>query len=96
MPANLRYLIEDSNEIPLRSSFELQAIVQAYYADNAVSNTIPVLGDMDSALELTNMLLQYGPRLKGVTVFPEKEYVQAPIERMQSGELNCQNGGCGA
>ena len=89
----LHHLIEESNEISMGTSFGVQLCVQQQYADNAVSNTIAApSGDPD---ELRQLLREYGPHLKGVTVFPEKEYKQAPIERIHE-PLTCQTGGCGA
>ena len=74
-------IVEEQHEISIEAALGLQALIQRYYADNAISMTINVPSGCASMMtELDTALRKYLPHLKGVTVFPEKSRPQSPIE----------------
>lgn len=79
------HLVEQADEIPLSDMLAVQAMVQTYYADNAVSYT----ANIDPALpldELRSTVLKYLPSLKGTTVMPDASRPQAPYLRITEAE----------
>lgn len=63
----------------VREQFERQALVQEWWADNAVSATIS-FKDSEKA-ELPHLLKEFVPRLKSTTCLPSAHgYKQAPLE----------------
>lgn len=101
-------LVQSPAELALKDMFNVQAMYQDLWADNAVSYTANVDPDKYSVGELTQLLTEYGPELKGGTVFPEKSFLQAPYERLTKEEFeafevtetndsvdeNCATGAC--
>lgn len=77
-------LIEEQHEISIDVLLGLQALIQRYYADNAISCTInvPQNADHQTILHLDEALRKYLPHVKGTTVFPEASRPQSPIERI--------------
>jgi len=74
--------IESVDEISLRDMLEVQAMFQAFYADNAVSFTANVSPDAYTVEKLVDVLMSVGPRLKGTTIFPDLSRPQSPMERI--------------
>lgn len=80
--------VEEQNEIPIDNLLGIQALIQRYYVDNAISLTVnvPQYSDEESFHKirkvLTTALRKNLPHLKGTTVFPEASRPQSPIERI--------------
>lgn len=75
-------LIVDAGELSADHALRLQAIIQEYYADNAISLTINVPPDQYSVDELIETILKWLPKVKGMTVFPEQSRPQSPLIRI--------------
>lgn len=79
--------VEEQHEIDLEVLLGIQALVQRYYADNAISLTINIPdGSVEDAERLKDSLKRYLPHIKGTTVFPEASRPQSPIERISKQE----------
>lgn len=101
-------LVQSPQELTLQDMFNVQAMYQDCWADNAVSYTANIDPQKYSVADLTQLLTEYGPELKGSTVFPELSFVQAPYERLTKEEFeafevsetndsvdeNCATGAC--
>jgi adenosylcobalamin-dependent ribonucleoside-triphosphate reductase len=99
-------LVEDQSEIHLADMLAVQAMIQAYYCDNAVSFTANILPDSLTFRELKSLLINYLPRLKGTTIMVDSTRAQAPYERISKnefemhestvsqGEMECATGAC--
>lgn len=101
-------LVQSPAELTLKDMFNVQAMYQDCWADNAVSYTANIDPDKYTVEDLTQLLTEYGPELKGGTVFPEKSFLQAPYERLTKEEFlafgvsetndsvdeNCATGAC--
>lgn len=75
-------VIESAADLSIGDMLAFQALYQECWADNAVSYTVNVDPDKYDAEELATVLTEYGPRLKGATVFPELSMPQSPYERI--------------
>lgn len=65
----------------LRDQFERQAVVQEYWADNAVSSTLTF--DTDEKSALAGYLAEFVPRLKSTSMLAKAHgYEQAPYEEI--------------
>lgn len=76
--------VEEQHEIDPTVLLELQALIQRYYCDNAISLTInydPSSYSLDK-VKLEAAIRKSLPHIKGVTVFPEASRPQSPIERI--------------
>jgi len=60
----------------------VQALYQEAWADQAVSYTASVDPEKYTVEDVAATLLDYMPRLKGSTIFPEMSRAQAPYERI--------------
>lgn len=80
-------LVQSPAELSLQDMLNVQAMYQDLWADNAVSYTANVDPKKYSVADLTQLLTEYGPELKGSTVFPEQSFVQAPYERLTKEEF---------
>lgn len=80
--------VEEQHELSIETLMGIQALVQRYYADNAISLTINVPQDADEVTRkmLDKALRTYLPHIKGTTVFPEASRPQSPIERITEAE----------
>jgi len=101
-------LVQSPAELTLVDMLNVQAMYQDLWADNAVSYTANVDPDKYTVEELTQLLTEYGPELKGGTIFPERGFLQAPYERLtketfelfnvsetnDSVDENCATGAC--
>lgn len=76
------HLVVDSYDLHPERLLRLQAIIQEHYSDNAISVTVNVKPDQISKEDLTGLILTYLPRLKGMTLFPEKSRPQSPYEKI--------------
>lgn len=82
-------LIEEQHEITIETMLELQALIQRYYADNAISCTINLDDSGPETRErLSRAIRKYLPHIKGTTVFPEASRPQSPIERITKEEYD--------
>lgn len=86
--------IEEQHDIQMDVLFGLQALLQRYYVDNAISMTVnvPQYTDNESYVkiraDLSSALRKYLPHIKGTTVFPEASRPQSPIERITKEEYD--------
>lgn len=79
-------LVKGADEIPAEAYLKIQAMVQDVYADNAISITINFHREDLPVDELRRLVLEYLPRLKGLTIMPEDGRPQSPYERMTRSE----------
>lgn len=73
---------QHAGDLTIRDMLNVQRLYQKYWADQAVSYTANVPADKYTAEELAELLAEYLPDLKGVTVFPELSMPQSPYERV--------------
>lgn len=86
MPAGL---VEEQSELSMEVCMGIQALVQRYYVDNAISLTINIpSATHEVKVELDKNLRKYLPHLKGTTVFPEASRPQSPIEAITKSEYH--------
>ena len=74
--------IEAADDLTLAQLFEMQALYQQEWADNAVSFTANVDPEAYTAEDVAATLRSFGGKLKGSTIFPEASFPQAPYERI--------------
>ena len=82
-------------EVTPRGHLEMQAIVQKH-VDNSVSKTINVPADFPKA-ELSELLMEYLPRIKGVTIYPSGGREGEPLTPVPVEEVinqGCRSGVC--
>jgi ribonucleoside-triphosphate reductase len=101
-------LIESAAEIHIEDQLAVQAMVQEYYADNAISFTANFIKEHYSVRDIMKALEIYGPRIKGATLMPDYSNIpQMPMERITKeqwessqlreigqAEIDCRNGAC--
>ncbi|MFK0231243.1 ribonucleoside-triphosphate reductase, adenosylcobalamin-dependent [Streptomyces sp. NPDC090303] len=75
-------VIEHAGQLSLEEMLSVQALYQEHWADQAVSYTASVDPEKYTADDVARVLLDFMPRLKGSTVFPEMSRAQAPYERI--------------
>jgi ribonucleoside-triphosphate reductase len=75
-------VIEHAGMLSLEDMLSVQALYQEYWADQAVSYTASVDPERYTAEDVAAILLEFMPRLKGSTIFPELSRDQAPYERI--------------
>lgn len=79
--------VEEQNELSVESTLGLQALIQKYYADNAISCTINLPdADLDTRLNLQKNLKKFLPEIKGTTVFVDASRPQSPLEKITEEE----------
>lgn len=100
------HLVEDTYEITLEQQLGTQAMVQKYYANNAISYTVNFDPEHLSLGTLRTVLINYLDKVKGTTVFPLMSRPLSPIERISkeryhidhfsvsSNEMQCSTGAC--
>ena len=64
----------------------MQEVCQRHI-DNAVSKTINLLPGAVTEQELSDLYMEFVPKLKGVTIYPEGSREGEPIKRMSNEEL---------
>lgn len=74
--------IEAADDLTLGQLFDMQALYQGTWADNAVSFTANVDPEAYTAEDVAATLRSFGGKLKGSTIFPEASFPQAPYERI--------------
>jgi len=82
--------VEEQHDINIDTLLDIQATIQRYYVDNAISLTVnlPQDGDAEKTkAELSRAIRKYLPHVKGLTVFPEASRPQSPIERISEKEF---------
>lgn len=103
-------IVQSAADISLVDMLRFQAMYQAYWADNAVSYTVNIDPADYSAEDVAEAIREFGPYLKGATVFPEMSMPQSPYERITKDDYglyedwqqqiadgvdeNCVTGGC--
>jgi ribonucleoside-triphosphate reductase (thioredoxin) len=75
-------IIECAADLTLDQMLAFQCMYQTYYADNAVSFTANIDPNKYSVASVMDIIKFWGPRIKGMTVFPEKSFEQAPYTRI--------------
>jgi ribonucleoside-triphosphate reductase len=81
-------VIEHAGMLSLEDMLSVQALYQQHWADQAVSYTASVDPEKYTADDVARVLLEFMPRLKGSTIFPELSRAQAPYERITREEYN--------
>lgn len=74
--------LEDSSEIDFVDHLRVQEMYQKTYVDNAISYTVNVNPNRYNVPEVMEILRPFLSTLKGTTVFPERGYELAPMERV--------------
>lgn len=78
---NIEDLVENQDDVSFETSLKVQAMLQEVYADNAISYTINLKkSSMPSEEEMEKLLIEFLPKLKGTTIFPEMSRSDAPIQ----------------
>lgn len=86
-------LLESQYDISLRDSLSVQAMLQDVYTDNAISFTINMRPeDMPGEEEMESMFMEFLPRIKGTTFFPEKSRKNSPIQPLTKEEFDAYQG----
>lgn len=75
-------VIEHAGVLSLEDMLGVQALYQEAWADQAVSYTASVDPELYTVDDVAAVLLDFMPRLKGSTIFPEMSRAQAPYERI--------------
>ncbi|GII83346.1 adenosylcobalamin-dependent ribonucleoside-triphosphate reductase [Sphaerisporangium siamense] len=75
-------IVESADELTLSQLLSFQEMVQAEYADNAVSFTANIDPTAYTAEKLSRIIRNYSRTLKGTTIFPERGFELAPYERI--------------
>lgn len=75
-------VVESAADLKLYQMLQFQEMYQRCWADNAVSFTANINPDDYTAESIMEHIRVFGPRLKGMTVFPEKSFEQAPYTRI--------------
>jgi ribonucleoside-triphosphate reductase len=80
--------IVTAEDLSIEQQLELQAEVQATYADNSISYTVNFNPDKYSVDDIARAIHDYGPRLKGTTMLPtcNGQFSQMPYERITKAE----------
>lgn len=75
-------IVQTPADLTLGQMLEFQEMYQHCWADNAISYTANINPNDYTVEEVMNYIRVYGPDLKGMTVFPEESFEQAPYERI--------------
>lgn len=75
-------VVESAADLTLEQMLRFQEMYQRCWADNAVSFTANIDPSLYTVEEIMNHIVEFGPRLKGMTVFPEKSIPQSPYTRI--------------
>jgi adenosylcobalamin-dependent ribonucleoside-triphosphate reductase len=84
--------LEQADELSPADAVAFQALVQGWYADNAISHTINVPAGTTHA-DLSAAIRPYLAVLKGITVFPDLSRPQSPLERITKEQYEGMTGG---
>lgn len=86
MGFNPEVVVESAADLDLADMLKFQEMYQKYWADNAVSYTANIDPDGYEVEDIMDCIKLYGPRLKGMTVFPETSIAQSPYTRITKEE----------
>jgi ribonucleoside-triphosphate reductase len=75
-------VVQSAADLKLYEMLQFQEMYQRCWADNAVSFTANINPDDYTVESITEHIKAFGPCLKGMTVFPEKSFEQAPYTRI--------------
>lgn len=75
-------VVQSAADLKLHEMLLFQEMYQKYWADNAVSFTANINPDDYTVEDIMEHIKAFGPLLKGMTVFPEKSFEQAPYTRI--------------
>ncbi|MFD8088947.1 ribonucleoside-triphosphate reductase, adenosylcobalamin-dependent [Streptomyces malaysiensis] len=75
-------MVEHAGQLSLEQMLAVQALYQRAWADQAVSYTASVDPTQYDQEDVMRVLLDYMPKLKGSTIFPELSRAQAPYQRI--------------
>ncbi|MEU4726489.1 ribonucleoside-triphosphate reductase, adenosylcobalamin-dependent [Nonomuraea dietziae] len=75
-------IVESADELTLDEFLAFQEMVQADFADNAVSFTANLDPAKYTVTDVADLIRKYSRTLKGFTVFPERGFALAPYERI--------------
>ena len=101
-------IVQCAADLTLEDMLKVQRLYQTYWADNAVSYTANIDPEKYTVEDIKQVIREFGPELKGMTIFPEKGMPQAPYERISKDEYesasaktkadsideNCASGAC--
>lgn len=74
-------VFEDASDIHPRDHLAMQVAIQKH-VDNAVSKTINIPAGMYTAETLSELYMEFFPKLKGITIYPEGSREFEPIRRI--------------
>lgn len=75
-------VVQSAADLTLAEMLSFQLMYQTHWADNAVSFTANIDPSMYRVEDLMWYVREFGPRLKGMTVFPEMSIPQSPYTRI--------------
>jgi ribonucleoside-diphosphate reductase alpha chain len=75
-------IVQSADELTVRDMLEMQAYYQECWADNAISYTCNIPEGTVTPEELSGILREYLPRLKGTTIMVDATREQAPYTRI--------------
>lgn len=82
MGFNSDEVVESAADLSLGQMLNFQEMYQRCWADNAVSFTANIDPADYTVEDIMEYIKHYGPLLKGMTIFPEKSFEQAPYTRI--------------
>lgn len=86
-------ILETQYDVTLEDSLSIQAMLQEVYVDNSISFTINMRPeDMPSEEEMEAQFIEFLPRIKGTTFFPEKSRKNTPIQPLTKEEFDSYKG----
>ncbi|MFB7473197.1 ribonucleoside-triphosphate reductase, adenosylcobalamin-dependent [Kitasatospora sp. NPDC056184] len=85
-PEAAQVIVQSASDLTPAEMLSVQLLYQEHWADNAVSYTVNVRPERYSALQVADLIREFGPVLKGTTVFPEQSRPQSPYERITQAE----------
>jgi ribonucleoside-triphosphate reductase len=86
-------ILESQYDVKLQDSLAIQAMLQEIYVDNSISFTINMRPeDMPTEEEMESQFMEFLPRIKGTTFFPEKSRKNSPIQPLTKEEFDAYQG----
>ncbi len=79
--------LEDQSEISFADHLRIQAMYQEHYVNNSISYTISLNPSVYTVSQIKETLLPFLGIIKGTTVFPERGYELAPMERVSEADF---------
>ncbi len=81
------FVLEDASEVSFENHLQVQRMYQELWADNAVSYTVNVNPNQYTEEEVRRIIAPFLGYLKGTTVFPQRGYELAPLERVHESDF---------